>query len=305
MNRPISQVALCAALAVMLLGALAPAASANTAILGSTLASKYDGGVINAPTVSVQLAYDPVTSTNPVISPANGVITGWKVKSADDGAIYTLKVLRPNGAVSLVTMTNSNFTGIASVKAPAAVPAGTALATPTGKIFAYPTSLPISKGDYVGMLIGGAVDGMPQTITSGLSLNLIANNFSAKPTNGAAANLLADKQHDLLLQATIEFCSVPNVVGQTQAAAAAAVAAADCASTATAQELQLKRIKKTFAKKKKKRIKARNNALMAQNGLVLNQSIAPGTTAAPPGPAVALSVGEVVKPPKKKKKHKK
>jgi hypothetical protein len=302
MNRRTSQTALGAALAITLFGALASSSLADTAVMGSKLTSNYDGGIISAPTVSVQLAFDPVTSTNPVVSPANGVITGWKVKSADDGAIYTLKVLRPNGAVSLVSMTNSNFSGVASVQAPSAVPAGTALATPTGKIFTYPASLPVSKGDYVGLLIGGAVDGMPQTVTSGLNLNLIGNNFSAQPTNGKAANLLADKQHDLLLQATIKFCNVPNVVGQTQAAAAAAIAAADCTSTATTQQLPLKAIKKTFSKKKKRRIKAANTALQAQNGLVLSQGTAPGTTAAPPGPAVALSVGEVVKPPKKKKK---
>ncbi len=302
MNRRISQTALGAALAVTLFGVFASSSSADTAIMGSKLTSNYDGGIISAPTVSVQLSYDPATSTNPVVSPANGVITGWRVKSADDGARYTLRVLRANGVVSLVSMTNSNFTGIASVQAPSAVPAGTAVATPTGKIFSYPASLPIGKGDYVGLLIGGLVDGMPQTVTSGLDKNLIANNFSALPTNGAAANLLADKQHDLLLQATIKFCNVPNVVGQTQAAAAAAIAAGDCTSTATAQKLQLKAIKKTFSKKKKKRIRASNDALKTQNGLVLSQGIAPGTTAAPPGPPVALSVGDVVKPPKKKKK---
>jgi hypothetical protein len=296
MHRRLALLALSSALATL---ALASVARADTAVVGSTLASNYDGGIITAPTVSVQLSFDPVTSTNPVVSPANGVITGWKVKSADDGAIYTLKVLRPNGAVSLVSMTNSSFTGIASVQAPSAVPAGT---TPTGKIFSYPASLPISQGDYVGLLIGGAVDGMPQTITNGLDSNLIANNFSALPADGNAADLLADKQHDLLLQATIKFCNVPNVVGQTQAAATAAIAAADCTSTATTQKLTLKAIKKGFSKKKRKRIKAANKTLKGQNGLVLSQSPAPGTTAAPLGPPVILSVGEVVKPPKKKRK---
>ena len=47
-------------------------------------------------------------------------------------ALYTLKVLRPNGPVSLVTMTDSNFTAAASVQAPSAVPAGTGATTPTG-----------------------------------------------------------------------------------------------------------------------------------------------------------------------------
>jgi hypothetical protein len=302
MNRRLTRIALAAGLSVAFAGVFATAAGADTVVMGSKLASNYDGGIISAPTVSVQLSYDPLTSTNPVVSPANGVITGWKVKSADDGAIYTLKVLRPNGAVSLVSMTNSNFTAIASVQAPSAVPLGTGGTNPTGKIFSYPASLPVSKGDYVGMLIGGLVDGMPQTVTSGLNKNLIGNNFSAQPANGSSADLLADKQHDLLLQATIKFCNVPNVVGQTQAAATAAISAADCTSSASTQTLTLKAIKKSFSKKKKKRIRAANKALQAQNGLVLSQGIAPGTTAAPPGPAVALTVGEVVKSPKKKKK---
>src|SRR5829696_4135112 len=123
MNR-IGQIALCGALAVTFLGALASPASAETVVMGSTLTGNYDGGISGAPVLSVQLAYEPATSPNPVISPANGLVTGWKVKSADDGALYTLKVLRPNGPVSLVTATNSNFTGIASVPAPSAVPAG-------------------------------------------------------------------------------------------------------------------------------------------------------------------------------------
>ncbi len=126
MNRRISQLALGAALAVTLFGIVASSSLADTVVMGSRLTSNYDGGVSGgASTVSVQLSYDPATGTNPVVSPANGVITGWKVKSADDGAIYTLKVLRPNGAVSLVTATNSNFSGIASVQAPSAVPVGT------------------------------------------------------------------------------------------------------------------------------------------------------------------------------------
>jgi hypothetical protein len=302
MNRCLTRIAFAAGLLGVALLATAAPAPADTVVMGSKLTNTFDGGISTGPTLSAQLSFDPATSPNPVVSPANGAITGWKVKSADDGAIYTLKVLRPNGAVSLVTATNTNFTAVRSVQAPTAVPIGTGATTPTGVIFSYPASLPISAGDYIGVLTGGADDDVPQHTTNGLAKNKIANNFTGLPTDGNAANLLADEQHDLLLQATIKFCSVPNVVGQTQAAAAAAIAAGDCTSTATTQKLQLKAIKKSFSKKKRNRIKAANNALKAQNGLVLSQSVAPGTTAAPPGPAVALTVGEVVKPAKKKKK---
>ena len=305
MNRRLIRIALGAAVAIACFAAFAPLAAAESVVLGSPLNSPYEDGVSGgANTVSVQLSFDPATSTNPVISPANGVITGWKVKSADDGAVYTLKVLRPNGAVSLATMTNSNFSAISSVQAPTAVPAGTMVATPTGVVFDYPgASLPISKGDYVGILTGGDDDGLPQAMANGLPQSLIANNFTAQPADGSSADLLADAQHELLLQATIQFCRIPNVLGQAEAAASAAITAAECTSTVTKQQLRLRAIKKSFSKKKKKRIRAANAALRAQDGKVLRQGT-PADTTAIPGTAVALTVGQVVPPPKQKKKKK-
>ncbi len=303
MNRRLTRIALATTLAVTAFGTASATAFADTAVLGSPLVSNYDGGVSTS-ALTVQLSFDPATSTNPTVSPANGVITSWKVKSADDGAVYTLKVMRPNGPVSIAPATNTNFTSITSVRAPTAVPNGTFAATPTGVIFNYPASLPISKGDYVGLRgVGGpGAHGLAQAMANLRPQSTFANNFGGQPADGSSADLLADAQHELLLQATIKFCNVPNVVGQTEAAATAAIAAADCTSTATKQKLRLKAIKKTFSKKKKKKIKAKNRRLKAQNGLVLSQGTAPGTTAAPPGPAVALKVGDVVKPKKKKKK---
>ena len=205
MDRRLVRMALGVMLVLPSCAAFSAAASADTVTLGSTLAGNFDGGVSGAPVVSMQLSYASGTSPNPVVSPANGTITGWKVKSADDGAIYTLKVLRPNGPVNLMTATNSSFTGVASVQAPSAVPVGTGATTPTGEIFSYPASLPISKGDYVGVLLGGTATGLPQAFTNGIPQNLIANNFAGQPADGTAANLLSDEQHDLLLQATIKF----------------------------------------------------------------------------------------------------
>jgi len=271
MNR-IAQIALGAALAAALLGGLASSASAETVVMGSTLTGNYDGGISGAPVLSVQLAYEPATSPNPVISPANGLVTGWKVKSADDGALYTLKVLRPNGPVNLVTATNTNFTAITSVPAPSAVPIGTGAGTPAGVIFSYPASLPISKGDYLGVRLGGTATGLPQAFTNGQPGNLIANNFSGQPADGSSADLLADEQHDLLLQATVRFCKVPDVKGLKVAAAQQALTAADCAAGKVSKK-KLKRSKKT---KKKK-------------GKVLTQSQVPGTTGVP-GTTVDLKV---------------
>jgi hypothetical protein len=267
MDRRHTRIALAAALALIL--AVPATATADTVVMGSTLTNDFQGGISSAPTTSVQLRYDPATSPNPVISPANGLITGWKVKSADDGALYTLKVLRPNSPVSLVTATNSNFKAIASVPAPGAVPVGTALASPTGAIFSYPASLPISKGDYVGLLTGGAVDDLPQFTTSGLPLNLIANNFSGLPADGSSADLLTDEQHDLLLQATVQFCNVPALKKLKTKAAKQALKAHDC----------LPKVKKSRTKKDKFK------------GKVLKQKTPAGTTAAP-GTVVAIVIGQ-------------
>jgi hypothetical protein len=205
MNRRFSRIALATTLVAGAFTVAPAAAAADTVTMGSTLANTFDGGISTGPTLTVQLSFDPTTSPNPVVSPVDGVIRDWKVKSADDGAIYTLKVMRPNGPVSLVAATNTNFTAIRSVQAPTAVPIGTFGATPTGVIFDYPASLPISKGDYIGMLTGGADDDVAQHTTNGLTQSVFANNFAGLPADGAAADLLADQQHDLLLQATIEF----------------------------------------------------------------------------------------------------
>jgi PASTA domain len=280
MNRRIIRMTLGAALIVPLLGAFSSSASANTATMGSQLINDYSGGISGAPVLSVQLSFDPGTSPNPVTSPANGVITGWKVKSADDGALYTLQVLRANGPVSLVTATNSNFSGIASVQAPSAVPAGTGASTPTGVVFSYPASLPISKGDYIGVRVGGTGTNLPQFQANGLPKNLIANNFSGQPTDGQSADMLADEQHELLLQATVKFCSVPALKGLKRGAAEQALAAADCA----AGKVTKKKLKPSKKTKKKK-------------GKVLNQSLAPGSTAAP-GTPVDLKIAAL-----RKKKH--
>lgn len=264
------------------LACIAPAgALADTVTMGSTLQNDFDGGISTGPTLSVQLSFDPQTSPNPVSSPANGLITGWKVKSADDGAIYTLKVMRANGPVSLVTATNTNFTAVTSVEAPSAVPAGTGVATPTGVVFDYPASLPISQGDYIGVLTGGADDHVPQKTTNGLAQNLFANNFAGLPADGAAADLLGDEQHDLLLQATVKFCKVPDLKGKKVAEAQAALSAADCAAT-----VKTKKLKKTKKNKKKK-------------GKVISQAAAAGTTGVP-GTAVEITVGKLKKSKKKK-----
>ena len=131
----------------------------------------------------------------------------------------------------------------------------------------------------------------------------MADSFAYYPANegdGISRLFTADPMpaREVLLQATIRFCRVPSVVGQAEVAAQAAITAADCLTSnlVTKQQLLLRRIKKSFSKKKKAAIRAENAKLQAQDGIVLSQSIAPGTTQAHQGPAVALTVGKVVTP---------
>ena len=102
------------------------------------------------------------------------------------------------------------------------------------------------------MLTGGADDDLPQAMANGLDQSLIANNFGAQPADGTSADLLADKQHELLLQATIKFCNVPNVVGQAEAAAVAAIASHDCASTVTKQQIRLRRSRRSSPRRRRR-----------------------------------------------------
>ncbi len=289
MYRRLTLIALSTALAAL---ALAPIARADTATIGSALALPYAGGVSTAAgTTTIQIQEVGGSSPFPLTSPANGAVTDWAVRTGDPDTLYVLRIMRPNGGDS--------YTSVNRVAAPTAVPPGT-----TDSIFHYPgNDLPISQGDSIGLLQTGTPDvGIAQAMTNGVTTNVFANQFADFP-DGVAAAFTPDQQHELLLQATIKFCKVPNVVGQPEAAATAAVAAGDCTSAVRRQTLRLKAIKKKFSEKKKKKLRKRNAALRAQDGKVLSQSIAAGTTEATTGPPVGLTVGHVVPP--KKKHHKK
>ncbi len=286
MNRRLTRITLAAAAALTVV--LPPSmASADTARIGSALTHPAATPELCTTCIGVQSAATPALSPNPFAAPSDGVLTSWSVRSNDMGALYSLRILRKVGTSSYLSAGRS--------AAPAAVPDN------TDTIRNYPTSLSIKRGDLIGVELGGTATGLPSWADN---VNGDVVSYATTFADGNAAPFTDIPGHELLLQATIRFCKVPNVVGQPKAAATAAVSAADCTSTATQQKLQLKAIKKTFSKKKKRKIKAKNKALKAQNGLVLSQGTAPGTTAAPPGPAVALKVGEVVKPKKKKKKRK-
>jgi hypothetical protein len=112
------------------------------------------------------------------------------------------------------------------------VPSGTEDA-----ILSYPgNDLPIRTGDSIGLYqSGNPDDGLPQAFTNGLTDNVIANNFSGLPEDGDTASFIPDGQHELLLQATLEFCKVPGLKGKKAKAAKKALADADCGASVSKQ----------------------------------------------------------------------
>jgi hypothetical protein len=268
-------------------GALAivpAAASAETVAMGSTLGhAAAPNGELCTNCLGVQRSQVGGNAPLPLTSPVNGTVTSWSVRTGDVGAVYNLRILTPTGAAYLGSGTSPDLT----------VPMGT-----TDSVLTNPVSVPIKLGDAIGVNVnvGHGLPSWPDNVSADVV------GYATPPfADGASAGTTDIPGHELLLQATITFCRVPGVVGQTEAAAIAAIAAAGCTSTSTVQLLQLRGIKKGFSKKKKKRIRAANAALRANEGKVLGQSIAADATATP-GTQVTLSVDHVVKPMKKKKK---
>jgi hypothetical protein len=259
------------------------AASADTVAIGSTLGhAAAPNGELCSNCVGVQRSQVGGNSPLPLTSPVNGSVTSWSVRSSDVGAVYNLRILTPSGTGYVGSGTSPALT----------VP------TATDSVLPSSVSLPIKQGDAIGVQVNAlhSLPSWPDNVTSDVV------GYATPPfADGASANATDIPGHELLLQATIAFCRVPGVVGQTQTAATAAITAATCTSTTTKQLLRLKAIKKNFSKKKKKKIKKANAAKRAQNGKVISQSLAADTTAAP-GTSVGLKVGQVVKPKKKKKK---
>jgi hypothetical protein len=226
--------------------------------IGSALTLPFDpNGVCTVNCVTVQQSQVGGSSPNPLQSPANGVVVQWAVRTGDDGAQYALRILRPAGT--------NTYTGAGTVFATSAVPPGT-----DDAILKYPASIAIKQGDSIGIQLGGASDeGIPQNFTNGVPQNVFANNFAGQPADGQTAAFIPDQQHELLLQATVAFCSVPNVHKLKKVAAKQALAAADCGV----------KVKKKETHKKKFR------------GKVLKQKKPPGTTAAP-GTVVPIVIGQ-------------
>ena len=251
MNR-LTRIVLIAGLASALVLSITAAASANTATIGSALQHPNTPSICSD-CVGVQLGQAGGSSPLPLTSPANGTVTSWAVRSGDVGAVYTLRILRPTGG--------NTFTSAGTSTAPS-VPGGT-----LDSILSHVASLPIKQGDAIGVALGPTATGLPQ-FTSNNQADVLGYSTSVPP-DGTPVTFVPLGGHELLLQATVQFCSVPNLHKLKKVTAKQLLAAADCGV----------KVKKKVTNKKKFR------------GKVLKQKKPAGTTAAP-GTVVPIVIGQ-------------
>jgi hypothetical protein len=252
MTRRAHRNAFAAVLALLAAALLPAAASADTAVIGSTLNFPAVPALCTG-CIAVQNGNSSSLSTHPFRSPANGVVTSWSVRSGDLNALYTLRLLRQTGS--------NTFLGVGH--SPVSIP----VADSTDKVRTSSTSLPISNGDFIGLQINPGHD-IPDHFTGN---NADVDAYDGPPPfgDGAVGTFTGIPGHELLLQATVSFCNVPDVHKTKKVNAKQAIANADCAV----------KVKKKETHKKKFR------------GKVLKQKVAPGTTGAP-GLVVAIVIGQ-------------
>ena len=255
MNRKLMRTASLIAGLVVAGGCLVPAgAGADTAKIGSTLGHASNAnGELTTNAVGVQRSQAGGSGSLPLVSPANGVVTQWAVRTSDPGATYNLRILRP--------INNSSYTSVGQSPT-VVVPALTTDSTLNNTV-----SLPIKQGDAIGVALGPTAGGLPSWPD-----NVSGDVVGYVPTfsNGAASGNFTDiPGHELNIQATVSFCKVPDVHKQKKVNAKTALTNADCGI----------KVKKKETHKKKFR------------GKVLKQKVAPGTTAAP-GTVVAIVIGQ-------------
>jgi hypothetical protein len=188
-------------------------------------------------------------------------VTEWAIRSTDN-VTYAFRILR------VVVPANPNiYTG-----------AGTAQGVDPGTsdvVLRYPVSVPIQQGDAIGIsaIAGDSDAGVPEhdtpTVTSNVWANALSVNEASPPPDGGSASFTPEAGHELLLQATVRFCLVPNLHKLKKATAKQALAAADCGV----------KVKKKETHKRKFR------------GKVLKQKKPAGTTGAP-GLVVPIVIGK-------------
>jgi len=202
--------------ALALAFAVPAAASADTIKIGSSLTDPWTADALTGGTgTGVQISQGTPTSPLSLTAPADGTITSWSVKAGTMNILYALRVLHPNGGDS--------FTPTATATAPSVIPA----TSPDGVVYTYPASVPVQKGDQIG--VDENTGGLP---TYQSMATLTANDvtgYAGTAVNGTPTSFLTvgGDHYELLLQAEMKVCKVPDVVGKSQPDAGAALAAAD------------------------------------------------------------------------------
>ena len=250
MDRRLRRLCLIAGLTGVGLLATASTSLANTAQIGSNL------NFPNLPSlctgcVGVQNGNSAGLSTFPFKSPANGIVTSWSVRSGDLGASYALRILRQGGPTAFQSVGRS--------------PAPGPITSATDAVHTYSTSLPISFGDNIGLEVDAGHSLADHYTANNSDINAYANNFP----DGTTASFTGVPGHELLLQATVKYCLVPDVHKQKKVNAKSALTGADCGV----------KVKKKETHKKKFR------------GKVLKQKKAAGLTL-PPGTVVPIVIGQ-------------
>lgn len=192
--------------------AVPAAAQAESVTIGSTLQKRFELGDFNAlpsPRVAVQRSL--ASPQYPLESPVNGRITSWAVRSADSGALYTLRVLTLVGG----------FTYLANgtAAAPSAIPAS------TDTIYTFPASLEIGEGETIGIQSSGS-KGLPANLLGFAPGDTAAGGPAI--ADGSTGSLSTTSPVELLFQATVEFCRVPKLKGKPAKKAKKKVRAAGC-----------------------------------------------------------------------------
>lgn len=232
-------------------------ADADGINFGSQLNRAYDGASICGTTgcVGTQHTITAGTDLIPLRSPRAGVITRWRVRSADQNASYAFRLLRPSGGFE--------YTAVSTAPAPTPVPAA------TDAIHTYTASLPVQAGDAAGVMVGLGADGLPLGNSSGLGPENQVG-YDDAIANGETDPFSTAGPSHLLLQATVTFCRVPAVTGLRSRRAVALIRRHDCRP-------------KVIRKATRRRARA---------GRVLRQKVPAGATGMP-GKVVPIVVGRL------------
>jgi hypothetical protein len=173
-------------------------------------------------------------TTLPHQTPVAGRITEWKVRSSDPGALYALRTVFPRRVDSYLALGTS--------VAPSPVPPGT-----TDNILTYPASLPIERNARIGLSVGGAHSGLP--IHAG-TVNDVLAYATPGPADGVQGDFELSQFNELLIQATIRYCIVPNLVNKGVKKAKRTLRRADC-TPKVVRRRSSKRRGKVFDQKQK------------------------------------------------------